>query len=294
MENLTDQEICVNLKRLYNETENQVKTNAMVSRAFIDKVSIETINNKVTSQMNSIKTSIYNINPKFKEGSKNYDNTKKLVTETLANYEKALIELSEFYDEKIEQLILKKVTLESGLISSILNEEYLKHKIITKNNQKENDKLKKSLKENIKSVIEKIKTKKNDNSEFDTKMIANIMDQQEVAGEMEIQLTNRVEKSVKDKNDNKEFIESTEKEIIIINDEIDRINERKQKSLYDAMEVGDKALTASIKKPRMLKKITSFFVSRFNTAKVVESTIITPLNLRIENFRNVELANIKG
>ena len=80
MENLTDQEICVNLKRLYNETENRVKTNAMVSRAYIDKVSTETINDKVAAQMNSIKAGIYNINPKFKEGSKNYEETKKLIT----------------------------------------------------------------------------------------------------------------------------------------------------------------------------------------------------------------------
>ena len=116
MGTLTDQEICIKLKNLYDETENRIKTNAMVSRAYIDKTSSDTINEKVNAQMNSIQAGIYNINPKFKEGSKNYEQTKKLVAETLASYEAALLELSQFYDGKIEQLILRKVELEAGLI----------------------------------------------------------------------------------------------------------------------------------------------------------------------------------
>ena len=40
MENLTDQEICLNLKRLYNETESSVKANAIVSRAYMEKSSM--------------------------------------------------------------------------------------------------------------------------------------------------------------------------------------------------------------------------------------------------------------
>ena len=75
---------------------------------------------------------------------------------------------------------------------------------------------------------------------------------------------------------------------------IERLNERKKNSIYDAMEVGDKALTTNIKRPRIFKKITRFFVSRFNTAKVVQTTIIDPLNLRIESFKNNELSSMKG
>ena len=51
------------------------------------------------------------------------------MTETLASYEQALIELSQFYDGKIEQLILRKVELESSLIGTILNAEYLKENL---------------------------------------------------------------------------------------------------------------------------------------------------------------------
>ena len=295
MENLSNQEICVNLKKLYLDTENQVKANAMVSRAFIGKVSSDTINEKVTSQMNSIKSSIYNINPKFKEGSKNYDVTKKMVTETLAAYEQALVELSQFYDGKIEQLILRKVELEASLIGSILNDEYLREELISDEDKKEHDKAKLTVKDSIKNIIERFKNKKNNNTEVINPLdISKLMDQQDVVCEMEEQFSNKIEKRKSDKIQNSEFSKKVEKEISLINSEIERINDRKKQTIYDAMEVGSKEITPTIKRPRVIKKITTFFASRFNTAKVVETTIINPLNLRIENFKNNELSNMKG
>lgn len=294
MEELTKQDVCVKLKKLYDESEGKVTADAVVYRAYIDKVSSDTINEKVNAQLNAIKTGIYDINPKFKEGSKNYDSTKKLVAETLANYEKALIELSEFYDGKIEQLILRRVELEASLVGLLLNEEYLKQKVATKTEQKESDKVKLSIKDNIKLALEKLKNRKKENAVLDPRMIANLVDGQDVENELNKKLEENVEKTIQDKKDNKEYIEKAEKEISLINGEIERINDRKKKSIYDAMEVGDKAIATSIRKPRVFKKITRFFVSRFNTAKVVESTIIDPLNLRIESFKNNELANMKG
>ena len=293
-EELTKKQVCTNLKKLYDESQSRVEADAMVRRAYTDRISADTINEKVTAQMNAIKTGIYEINPKFKEGSKNYDTTKKLVSETLANYEKTLIELSEFYDGKIEQLILRKVELEASLVGSILNEEYLSEKVIRKNEQKDNDKVKKSVAENIKSAIEKITNRKKNKNEIDFNYISKLMDGQDVANEIDSKLNKRVEKTVEDKKANKEFLDKVEKEIALIDDEIDKINERKKQSIYDAMEVGDKAIATTIRKPRMFKKITRFFVSRFNTAKIVESSIIEPLNLRIEGFRNNELVNMKG
>ena len=71
-----------------------------------------------------------------------------------------------------------------------------------------------------------------------------------------------------------EFSGKVEKEISMINSEIERINEQKKKSIYDAMEVGDKAMVS--------------------TLKVVESSIIVTLNERIENFKTNELSSIKG
>ncbi len=295
MENLTDQEICVNLKRLYNETESQVKANAMVSRAFIDKVSSDTINEKVNSQMNSIKSSIYNINPRFKEGSKNYDMTKKLVTETLAAYEQALVELSQFYDGKIEQLILRKVELESSLIGTILNDEYLRQELASANDKKENDKVKMSVKDSIKAVLERFKNKKSEKAETINPIeISKLMDQQDVVCEMEQHFSNKIEKRQSDRTNNDELSKKVEKEIALINSEIERINDRKKQSIFDAMEVGSKEIAPVIRRPRVIKKITTFFASRFNTAKVVENTIINPLNSRIESFKANELSSMKG
>lgn len=295
MENLTDQEICVNLKKLYNETENRVKTNAMVSRAYIDKVSTESINNKVTSQMNSIKTGIYNINPKFKEGSKNYEETKKLVTETLASYEQALVELSQFFDGKIEQLILRKVELEASLIGSILNDEYLREELVADTDKKDNDRVKLSVKDSIKSVLERFKIKKTEKTNIiDPMEISKLMDKQDIVCEMDEQFSSNIEKRKVAKVRNMEFSKKLEKEISLINSEIERINERKKESISKAMEVGGTEMVTNIRRPRVIKRITTFFASRFNTAKVVETTIINPLITRIENFKSNELSGMKG
>ena len=60
------------------------------------------------------------------------------------------------------------------------------------------------------------------------------------------------------------------------------------------MESQEKNLSNNIRKPKIFNKITRFFVSKFNTAKVIQNTIINPLNIKIENFRINELANMKG
>lgn len=294
MENITQLEVCEKLKKLYDDSENRIKTEAIIRHAFINKTSKETVDSKVNAQMNSIMVGIHDINPKFKEGSKNYDLTKKRVSETLAEYEKTLIELSEFYDGKINQLILRKVELEASLVGSIINEEYLKQRIIKKNEQKDNDSVKKSVKDNIKLAIERIKSQREKNQKIDPMDISKLLDQQDVVIELDQKLSDRIEESERDKKDNKDFIEKIEKEISMINSEIDKINDRKKDSIFEAMEIGGRAMTTSIRRPRMFNKITRFFVSKFNTAKIVETTIIKPLILRIENFRNNELSSMKG
>ena len=294
MEELTEQEICQSLEKLYDESENRVKTNAIIRRAYIDRTSSDTISQKVNAQMNAIKTGIYEINPKFKEGSKNYETTKELVTEALANYEQALIELSGFYDGKIEQLILRKVELEASLVGSILNEEYLYQKVARKTEQKENDKVKKNVKYSIRNMIDRFINKKQSNKEIDSNTLTALMDAQDVEAEIDNKLEGRIIKSVEDKKNNKDYMEKAEKEIALINSEIAKLNERKIKSIFDAMEVGGVELTSTIKRPRVFKKITRFFVSRFNTAKIVKSSIIDPLNYRIESFKNNELSGMKG
>jgi hypothetical protein len=294
VEDLSEQEVCIALKRLYDETESNVKTEAKIRRAYVNKVSEEVISEKVDNQLNSIKAEIYRLNPNFREGSKNYDKTKEIVTETITSYEKALIDLGSFYDGKIEQLILKKVELEAGLIGSILNDEYLYNMMVETENTQKDDKVRKTLKENFNNVLKKFLKKKEESNIADPKMITKLIDSNDVAGEIKESVIDMLERFSNEKTQNKEIMMGFEKEIAMVNAEIDRVNERKKKSIYDAMEVGDKSLTTSIKRPRLFARITRFFSSRFNTAKVVENTIIDPLRLRIESFKNNELSNIQG
>lgn len=111
-----DAYVAMVLKGVYERTSEGIDLDAMVNRALTEKITSETINQKVNSQMNAITIGIRNINPRFDEKSKNYDITKAAILDTLTNYESALVELSEFYDRKIEQLILRKVELESHLL----------------------------------------------------------------------------------------------------------------------------------------------------------------------------------
>lgn len=292
MEN--EQNVAVALKKLYDESEYRVKTNAIVSRAYTDKISKETIEEKVEAQMNSIKISMHEINPRFKEGSKNFDTTKEAIIKVMAEYEQALRELSEFYDGKIEQLILRKVELEASLVGTLLNEEYLYQEIEKSKKQKDFDHVKDTISSTIKKVFERLTNKKKDKQEIDVSLLQKMQDAKDVEDEIEVGNSKKIEVTEQEKKDNKEYLEKVEKEIRLIDEEIKRINERKKQSLYEAMEIGEKYMTVTIKKPKMFKKITRFFVSRFNTAKVIENTIIEPLNQRIESFKNNELSSMKG
>lgn len=294
MENIEEVEICKALKKLYDESEDIVKSDAFVCRAYINKISLDTINEKVNAQMNAVKTGIYEINHNFKESSKNYEQVRELVSETLANYKDTLIELSDFYDGKIEQLILRKVELEASLVGSLLNDEYLYRKINRRIYQKENDEVRNSVKDNVKFFIDKIKSKKQEQVQVDPTEIYKTMDAQDVIDEVDEKNSASLITAKVNKKENLDSISRIEKEITLVNSEIERLNEQKRKAIYDAMEIGDRSIAKNIRKPRVFKKITRFFISRFNTAKIVEATILDPLNLRIESFRNNELSNMRG
>lgn len=294
MDVLTDEQIYVKLYDMYEKSEDRIKSDAMVSRAYIDKISSESISKKVDNQLSSIKYAISQINSRFNEHSKSYNSTKEQITVVLASYEQVLRELSEFYDGKIEQLILRKVELEASLIGSILNDQYLYDKILKKSDQKENDKTKLSLKENIKLAIERIKNRKNDKSQIDIMDVSKLMDSQDIAREIEEKNSLRIERTIEDRKNNRDFITNIEKEISLVGKEIERLNKQKESAIFDAMESEEKGVSNNIRKPKLFNKITKFFVSKFNTAKIIQNTIIAPLNLKIENFRTNELANMKG
>ena len=284
----------IKLKEYYDSLESKIKTDAVVSRAYTDKLSLETIENKVDSQLNSINASISSINSKFTEGSKNYDLAKKNIVEALEKYKENLVELSEFYDGKIEQLILSKVELEAALLGGIVNEEFLDYKVALKTKQKDNDALKKKINDNSMQAYQRILAERQASGDVDPLALRYKKDADDINKEIEVKMQNRIEKSKKEKKENTEDLEKKESQIRTINSEIERINQRKVEAITRAMEEGDVFLTTNVKKPRAFSRIKRFFVSRFNTYKVIDDTIITPLNKKIEEFKNVELSNMKG
>lgn len=290
---VNDAYVAMTLKNVYVKTNEEITLDALVNRALTEKITSETINQKVNSQMNAISVGIRNINPKFTEKSKNYDITKAAILDSLTNYEAALVELSQFYDTKIEQLILRKVELESHLLGSVIRDQYLYKKENKRQEQKENDKVKKKISNTFRSMVEKLTARKQENIS-DTNLIFEAMDVEDIKLGIDKQLNDHVAKTQLEEKENKQKIQKIEREIKAINSEIERINERKKANLLNAMEVGDKWIATNIKRPKTFTKITRFFSSRFNTPKLINRTIIEPLNRRINEFVNNELANVKG
>ena len=284
----------VKLKEYYDSLESKIKTDAVVTKAYTSKLSSKTIENKVDSQLNSITASIHNINNKFTEGSKNYDLAKQNILDTLARYKENLVELSEFYDGKIEQLILSKVEIEASILGGIVNEEYLDHRIAVKKRQKEEDSLKKKINDNSMNCYQKIIEERQKSGVVDTLALRHKKDADDISREIDAQMQSRIDKSVNDQKETEEVITKREKKIKAINEEIELINQRKVEAITRAMEEGGVFLTANVKKPRAFTRIKRFFISRFNTYKVIDDTIITPLNKKIEEFKKVELSSMKG
>lgn len=290
---VNDAYVAMVLKNMYEKTSEDITLDAVVNRALTDKITSETINQKVNAQMNAISIGIKNINPRFNEKSKNYDITKAAILNSLTNYESALVELSEFYDTKIEQLILRKVELESHLLGSVVRDEYLYKKENKKLQDKDNDTVKNKIALSFRGMVEKISKKKQENS-MDVSLIRKAEDVADIESEIAKKLDDRIEKTKQEEKNNKENILKIEKEVRAINSEIKRINERKKANLLNAMEVGEKWIATTIKRPRTFTKITRFFSSRFNTPKLINKIILDPLNKRIDEFVNNELANVKG
>ena len=143
------------LKNRYENIKNEIHLSAILNRVYSEKLTGEIIRTKVTNQFNSMETSISRINPKFGEKAKNYDKMKQQMMETLDHYELNLTQLSQIHNAEIEELILKKVEIESKLLMAILTKEQLYRN--DRKKQTENDK--NIILHSINHVVEKIKNK---------------------------------------------------------------------------------------------------------------------------------------
>lgn len=291
---INEQYISMVLDKIWKQNSENIQMEAIVNRALTDKISTETINTKVNSKLNAISVEIKNINPKYNENSKNYDSTKADILDALTNYETALMELSDFYDEKIEQLILKKVELDTQKLGLLMKDEILLEKTEKKVDEKE--KLTSKVSKGVKDIVEKINFK-NQNKEkeyIDVSLYNKVQDIADIKQEVNQKMESRVKKAKEDSSKNSNQIQKIDEQIKNIDLEIKKVNEKKQQNLMNAMEIGDKWIAVNLKRPKAFTKIKRFFMSKFNTTKLIHKNVITPLNNLVKEFRETELANVKG
>ena len=291
---ISEQYIAMVLNKVWNQNSENIQLEAVINRALADKISTETINTKVNSKLNAISVEIRNINPKYGEGSKNYADTKADILDALTNYESALMELSNFYDEKIEQLILKKVELETQKLGFLIRDEVLIQK--TEKKEEEKQKLSSGVIKGVKGLSEKISYKNNNKEKeyIDVSLYNKVQDVQDVKVEVNNKMENRVKNAKEAFSQNNKKIQDIDLQIKKIENEINKLNDKKAQSLMQAMEMGDKWIAVNIKRPKMFTKVKRFFMSKFNTTKQIHKNIIVPLNDLVKEFRETELASVKG
>ena len=282
------------LKRFYDTATNNIQTSALVNRALADKISTETINQKVNNQLNSIYVSMNRINPKFNETSKNYGIIKQNILDVLTDYEIALTEYSDYYDLKLEELILQKVELESNLIGKVFREENLKKNEQKNINLKDKDSLKMSFSEKTKNIVDMVSQKKKQNSVVDFGDIRRLQELEELEIEHNNKLDKKISKVQEDSRTNQSELAGIENKIKKIEKQINEINEKKRVGLEEAMETREKWISVTLKKPSVWSRTKNFFSNRFSTANVVSKTIIAPLKIKVREFRVNELEGLKG
>ncbi len=291
-ENTEKESANLELKRFYDTATNNIQTSALVNRALADKISTETINQKVNNQLQSIYVSMNRINPRFNETSKNYGVIKKDILDVLTDYEIALTELSDYYDLKLEELILKKVELETHFVGKVFRDESIKQ-----NEDKEmrfKDYLKSRLSEKSENMLNKVSSKKQEKSSVDFKDIRALQDLEDLKVEQDNRSGRKISNMLESEKTNQVEIGEIEEEIKKIEKEISDINDKKRLQLEEAMETREKWISTTLRKPSVWARTKTFFSNRFSTAKVISKTIIAPLKMKVREFRVNELEGLKG
>jgi hypothetical protein len=282
------------LDNVLQQNTKNIQLEATINRALADKITTDAINTKVNSKLNAINVEIKNINPKYNEESRNYAETKAEILDALTNYESALLELSDLFDKQIENLILEKVELEAKKLGMLMKDECLVERVEKKANEKEN--LTSKITKGVKELAEKISFK-NQNKEkeyIDVSLYSKAQDVEDIKIEVDTKMEDRVLKAKEDFNQNVDEIKKVEERIKKIDIEINNINKRKTNCLMNAMEKSEKWIAVSVRKPRTVTKIKRFFLSKFNTTKMIHKNVITPLNNLVKEFRETELVELKG
>ena len=280
------------LMKTFSEAESAIKSSALVTRAYYSRTSDDTINEKVDHEMNAIKTSIQEFYPRFKDGSKNYEKIKYLVSTSMIDYEKNLAELGHFYDIKIDNLILDKVENESCLCYSILSKRYFNDRAKIRDNLKNNDRAKFSVRETMVGFIDKFSRKKEEKQSIDPMMMNKLMDSQDIVNDFNSFNDHEYNRIIEDARANEEDIATFTKKVKEIDEKIIKLNDEKKAKIIDAMEDGGKDVSVVIKRPKTFSKITKFFAIRFNLLGYIQNSVISKLNDRVRRYREEVLSNI--
>lgn len=288
-----DENISNEFKTFLDNSSIYVKSEAIIQRALVDKLSYNIIKEKLNNKRNAISASIKKINPKYNSVSnKKGEEIQKEISSLMKRYETVLKELADFFDTKIEQLILKKLELEANLIGSIINDEYLINEEAKRKDDKENDKLLANLSNSVKNIIAKL-TKKKEEKVIDVAMISKLQDKEDIEHEHEEKLQNMIEMIKQSRNNNLNKISEFEAEILSIDKEINRLNENKEKAILDAIESSSKEMIIQKNSVSVLGKIKLFFKSKLNSKKAIYEEIIIPLEKSIQNYEENDLESIK-
>ena len=217
----------VSLMKYYEDSKEKVKRSAMEGGHEIIEETKDSVNLKVNDELILIKKEVNQIDSKFSEENKNYSKIKGMISKVMIEYETSLKKLTDYYDKKIEDLILKKVEIEAALIMANISVEYFNDKEIIRNYQKENDRAKKSITETIGNFAGKILKNKNENKSMDPYEMRMFMDSQDVVNEIDATNNENYDEIIRLENINKTNIENYKKEIAKISEEIVKLKQDK-------------------------------------------------------------------
>jgi len=270
-----------------------LKSEAIIKMAIIKKTSNDVITDKVNKKRIALNISIVKINSKYDSCNSKYLEIQDNIESIMKNYENILKDLANFFDTKIEQLILKKLELEADLVGCLIKDEYFYEEECHKKEEKENDKLLIALSSSVKSFISKL-TKKKEQKVIDVTMISKLQDKEELKKEQSDKLNLSLENTHQIKQANLDYITRLEDEIFSIEKEINRLNSNKEKTINDAMENNSKELVIQNNNKKLFSKIKLFFRSKINPNKVIFENVINPMKQYIKDYNDNVLENIKG
>lgn len=280
----------VSLMKYYEDSKEKVKRSAMEGGHEIIEETKDSVNLKVNDELILIKKEVNQIDSKFSEENKNYSKIKDMISKVMVEYETSLKKLTDYYDRKIEDLILKKVEIEAALIMANISVEYFNDKEIIRNYQKENDRAKKSITETIGNFAGKILKNKNENKSMDPYEMRMFMDSQDVVNEIDATNNENYDEIIRLENINKTNIENYKKEIAKISEEIVKLKQEKIEKLTSAFEKTDSL--DEVRHQNFFQRIIKFFEIRLNRISSVEKYVILPLKHRIEEYNKNELSAI--